>query len=44
MQPEDSNQTGEKEMKNCRKIRIGRRRSKEHAAGKHTTKHLEKQP
>ena len=44
MQPEDSNQTVEKEMKNCRKIRTGRRESKKHAIRKHTTKHLEKQP
>ena len=44
MRPEDSNLTGEKEMKNCRKIRTRRHESKEHAAGKHTTKHLEIQP
>ena len=44
MRPDGPNQTGEKEMKNCRKIRTGRHESKEHAAGKHTTRHLEIQP
>ena len=44
MRPDGSNQTVEKEMKNCRKIRTGRHGNKGHAAGKHTTKHLEKQP